>query len=299
MDFGFAGLRPHPGMTDRKYMPSAFDHCAALVRELDRDRYLSALFAPAHLRPGLHALYAFNAEIARVREVAREPMPGEIRLQWWREVLAGERLGEARGHPVAAALTETLLRHKLAREPLAQLIDAHAFDLYQEPMSSLGDLTRYAVQTEGVVFGYACRILGADEQAIGNRVMNAGTAYGIAQALSHLAHHAARRQLYVPLLLLTQHGVDRETVFARQPTDSLSAALATLRARARWYLGLAGGQPAPRAIVPALLPLALVGPTLARMEGSGDPFAVPPLPAWRRQWIVWRAARKPERIFQQ
>ena len=70
-------------------MPSAFDHCAALVRDFDRDRYLAALYAPAHLRPALYALYAFNLEIARVRELAREPMPGEIRLQWWREVCAG------------------------------------------------------------------------------------------------------------------------------------------------------------------------------------------------------------------
>ena len=39
-----------------------------------------------------------------MREPAREPLPGEIRLQWWREVLGGERPGEAGAHPVAAAL---------------------------------------------------------------------------------------------------------------------------------------------------------------------------------------------------
>ena len=66
------------------------------MREADRDRYLASLFAPAGPRDALFALYAFNVEIARVRELAREPMPGEIRLQWWREVLAGERESEAR-----------------------------------------------------------------------------------------------------------------------------------------------------------------------------------------------------------
>jgi 15-cis-phytoene synthase len=278
-------------------MPSAFDHCTALVREFDRDRYLATLFAPAERRAALHALYAFNIEIARVREVAREPMPGEIRLQWWREVLAGERLGEARANPVAAALIEALLRYKLAREPLTQVIDAHAFDLYDEPMQSLGDLTRYAIQSEGVVFGYACRMLGADEQAIGTRVMNAGIAATIASILSRLAWHAARRQLYVPLLTLTQHGVERETVFAGRSTEALSAALAVLRARARWYLGLAEAAPMLPRIVPALLPLALVGPTLARMERTEDPFRFTPLPLWRRQWLLWRAARNPKRIF--
>ncbi len=57
----------------------------------DRDRFLASLFAPAEHRGALHALYAFNVEIARVREVAREPLPGEIRLQWWSEVVDGER----------------------------------------------------------------------------------------------------------------------------------------------------------------------------------------------------------------
>jgi 15-cis-phytoene synthase len=278
-------------------MAADFEHCAALVREFDRDRYLATLYAPAERRVDFYALYAFNLEIVRVRDVAREPMPGEIRLQWWREVLRGERSGEAAAHPVAAALLAMLSRHAFAVQPLLQLIDARAFDLYDEPMASLGDLTRYAVQTEGAVFAIACRILGADEEAIGGRVMNAGVAYGIAQALGNLARHAARRQLYVPLLLLTQHGVDRETIFAGEATEALSAALSVLRARARWYIGLADAAPTPPEVLPALLPMALVGPTLARMEQAGDPFRFAPLPLWRRQWLLWRAARNPPRIF--
>ncbi len=98
-------------------MQTHFEHCAALVREADRDRYLATLFAPAEHRDALYALYAFNVEIARVRELAREPMPGEIRLQWWREALSGEREGEAAAHPVAAALRETLARYGLATRP--------------------------------------------------------------------------------------------------------------------------------------------------------------------------------------
>ncbi len=68
-------------------------YCAALVREADRDRYLATLFAPADRRGALFSLYAFDIEISRIRDVAHEPMPGEIRLQWWREVLEGEARG--------------------------------------------------------------------------------------------------------------------------------------------------------------------------------------------------------------
>jgi phytoene synthase len=43
------------------------------------------LFAPAPRRVLLFALYAFNAEVARIAETVREPMLGAIRLEWWRE----------------------------------------------------------------------------------------------------------------------------------------------------------------------------------------------------------------------
>src|SRR5512142_1300169 len=125
-----------------------FEHCAALVRETDRDRYLATLFAPPDKRDALFALYAFNVEITRVRDVAREPMPGEIRLQWWREVLSGEREGEGAAHPVAAALMESLKRYAVAPDRLSAIVDAHTFDLYDDPLQTLDDLDNYAVMTQ-------------------------------------------------------------------------------------------------------------------------------------------------------
>src|SRR4029078_2483164 len=70
-------------------MPDAFDHCQDLVRSGDKNRFLATLFAPQKYRRALFALYAFTREVARPRERAREPMPGEIRLQWWRDLLGG------------------------------------------------------------------------------------------------------------------------------------------------------------------------------------------------------------------
>ena len=93
------------------------------------------LFAPAENRGALFALYAFNSEIARVRELAREPLPGEIRLQWWSDVLHGERGGEASANPVASALLAAIEQHHIAPVRLIDLIDAHRFDLYDEPMA--------------------------------------------------------------------------------------------------------------------------------------------------------------------
>jgi phytoene synthase len=49
----------------------------------------------------------------------------------------------------------------------------------------------------------------------------------------------------------------------------------------------------PADVLPALLPVVLARPALGRMERrSYQPFAPSELPQWRRQWTLWRAARR-------
>jgi phytoene synthase len=281
-------------------MATNYEHCAALVREADRDRYLATLFAPAEHRDALFALYAFNVEIARVRDLAREPMPGEIRLQWWREVLSGLRGGEAAANPVAAALLETLAHYHLGSERLLALIDARGFDLYDEPMASATDLEIYGIKTQSVLFAMAAEILGSKGATSEMVTLDAGIAYAIASILHGFARHAARRQLYMPLDVLTRLGVNREDIFAGQSSAGLRAALADMRGLARKHLAAAQVKlkDAPPEILPALLPAALVEPALRRMGKKGyDPFKYESAPAWQRQWRLWRAARNPRRIF--
>ena len=276
-----------------------FDYCAALVREADRDRYLATLFAPAEHRDALFSLYAFNVEIARVRDAAREPLPGEIRLQWWREMLAGERDGEAAANPVAAALRETLARYGFVAPPLVELIDARIFDLYDEPMATVDDFELYAIRTQSPIFAMASGILrsgGAPELF----TLDASVAYTIGGILRGFGHHSARRQLYVPLEVLDRHKAMPADIFAERVSSPLLAALAEMRGIARTHLATAQAKlaNAPTEILPAFLPLALVGPQLRRMDSAGyQPFGPQQIAPWRRQWLLWRAARDPRRIF--
>jgi 15-cis-phytoene synthase len=278
-------------------MQGHFEHCAALVRDADRDRYLAALFAPAGRRDALFALYGFNAEISRIRELAREPMPGEIRLQWWREVLLGERTGEAAAHPVAVALLETISRHNLARERLVELIEAHRFDVYDEPMASLAELQAYAVATCGTIYECAARILAGPQMALGDIAGEAGQAETIAHVIERLPHHAARHQLYVPLEILRHYGADPADIHAMHATPELRATLAELRLRARRHLSEIADARIPESARPAFLSLAPLRQWLLAMEGDAyDPFHPPEVPKWRRQWRIWRAAKSLRRI---
>ena len=277
-------------------MDAAYRHCEDVTREADKDRYLATLFAPAERRGALFALYAFNSEIAGVRERAREPMPGEIRLQWWRDVLNGERPFEATANPVAAALLDTLARFELPATLLLDLIEAHAFDLYDDPMPTLAALETYARKTTAVVFEQAARVLGGDQAIVASAADHAGTAYAINGLLRAFARHASRRQLYLPADMLDRHGVRAEDIFAGHATPALRAALAELRNEARGHLAAFEAQlpRLPAATAPAFLPTALVPGYLAPMERADyDPFkTVIDVPQWRRQWALWRAARR-------
>ena len=276
---------------------AAFDHCAALLRAADRDRFLTALFAPPACRPSLHALYAFNVEITRVREAIREPLAGEIRLQWWSDAIAGERAGEARANPIAAALLATIARHGLPIDLVTGLIAAHRFDLYNEPMGTLAEFDDYARATSATLIVLAARILG-DLSSLGEVAFHAGVAHAIAGLLEALPVDTARGRLYVPIEVLDRHGVTREDLAVGQATPQLRAALGEMRRKARGHLAEAARLAAdlPTALLPAVLPIALVRPVLDHMERH-DPFAPGRLAQWRRQWHLWRAARRPARIF--
>jgi phytoene synthase len=276
-------------------MQDAFAYCAALVRAADRDRFIASLFAPAEWRGALHALYAFNVEIARVRDVAHAPLPGEIRLQWWSDVVVGERADEAKANPVASALLATIKQHALSAQTLTDLIEAHRFDLYDDPMATMADLESYARRTSAWLIALAGRILAdADVTAIAEP---AGIAAGIAGVLRAFPAHTARRQLYVPADLLGRHQARLHELYAGRSSAGLIAALAELRDVARRHLAELSRQlfSLPPAAVPAFLPVALVGPTLDRVDRA-DPFAPAEMSPWRRQWSIWRAARNPARI---
>ena len=276
-------------------MQDAFAYCSELVRAADGDRFIAALFAPAERRGALHALYAFNGEVSRVRDVAREALPGEIRLQWWSEVVSGERNEEAHANPVAAALLTTMERHHLATTLLADLIEAHRFDLYDEPMTDIAALEAYATKTSSALFALAAQVVGEGE--IEPVAGPAGIAHAIAGMLRAFPVHAARGRLYVPAALLDRHQVHPRDIFAGRSSAGLRAALAELGNLARHNLIAVQKRitALPPAAIPVLLPLALVRPSLDRLE-RGDPFAPAEIPPWRRQWLIWRAARNPARI---
>jgi phytoene synthase len=274
---------------------ASYESCRALVRAEDRDRYLAALFAPSGKRNHLFALYAFNIEIAHVAERVREPAMGEIRLQWWRDTIEGKAAGDAAGNPVAHALIDTVERCKLSRPLLLELIDAHAFDLYSDPMASMQQLETYLDETSVALMRLALAVLeGSNDIDLGAKF--AGRAFGLAGLLRGFGPHAARGKVFVPPLdVLARHGADYAAALSGEITDNLAAALKEMRERARsdWMLAEPWLAKAENALA-ALLPAALVPGYLKAMERPAyDPFRTRvEIAPWKKPWILWRASRR-------
>lgn len=276
-------------------MTTDFDHAADVVRQFDKPRYLSALLAPEAHRPAIMALYAFGAEIARIRELVSEPLPGEVRLQWWRDLLEGTEHGAAAANPVANALLQTISTYKLPRQGLISMVEARIFDLYNDPMPSLNDLEGYAGETVSSLIQLACLVLNnGEDPGTATAAGHAGVAYGLTGLMRALPWHASRKQMYLPRDVQARHGLDPETVFRGETTPELKAVLREMREHVRHHLGRVrkAAPEVPQACQAAFLPLALVTPFLEKMGTPDfDPLKeTAEISQLRVQWILWRAS---------
>lgn len=269
-------------------------YCLDEVRRLDHDRYLTALFLPAEPRAAALALYAFNLEIARTREIVSEPLLGQIRLQWWRETIDGLFAGTPREHPVVESLGAAIRRYDLPRERLEALIDAREADLDDGPPSDLQALERYAAETSGELSALVMQTLtdaAATSMAAARQVGTAWAIIGLARAVGF---HAQTQRIYIPEDLLSEYEVERRRLFDLKPSEGLNRAIEHMVGRATRLLAEARSVSAdvPSAARRALLLASLADRHIAAIRKAGhDPFAIPAAPAapvLRLAWMAWR-----------
>ncbi|MBL4839118.1 MAG: squalene/phytoene synthase family protein, partial [Kordiimonadaceae bacterium] len=154
-------------------MTKAFDtfdtneYCRDLVKQDDRDRYLVSLFAPAAAQAGIWALFAFNQEVAKIRETVSEPMLGEIRLQWWLDVVQELAAGTVREkQPVIQAMAAAQLPTDVF-PLLEETIAARKSELLGEGTAEIKGLQAYAVGAGGALHVAAAHVQCGDVSETG------------------------------------------------------------------------------------------------------------------------------------
>ncbi|HYU13834.1 MAG TPA: phytoene/squalene synthase family protein [Stellaceae bacterium] len=265
---------------------------AALLRRYDRDRFQTALFAPAERREALLALYAFNYEIARVRETVTEPMLGQIRLQWWREVVAAAFSCEPqRSHLVALPLTAAIRGFGLTRAHFDRLIDTRERDLVDEPPGDLTALEDYAEGTSGPLVQLALEVLGVRRPDAAETAWQVGIGYALAGLLRAMPFHARAGRCFIPEEIADRVGFDPGDYAAWRGTPAIRAAVRDIAEAAFRHLRASRDRRAtiPRSGLAAVLPALVADRFLGRLRRADhDPFA--PGLAAPDGWQSWRLA---------
>jgi phytoene/squalene synthetase len=224
--------------------------CADIVRRADPSRFRATMAVPVAARVRLFPIYAFNVEVARAPWVAKEPIIAEMRLQWWRDVLAEIAVGGAvRRHEVATPLAAVL--DATGARLLDALIEARRADIERAPFADEAALWTYLDATSGNLMRVAARVLGAADEAA---LRPAGLALGLANWLRAIPALEAAGRAPLP---------DGRAQAVRRLAQE---GLAHLRAARAHRAGVS------RAARPALLPLWEAGAVLAR--AARDPAAV-------------------------
>lgn len=274
---------------------NSLSYCAALVRKHDRGRFVTALFADGALREGLLALYAYNHEIARTREVVTETMIGQMRLQFWRDAIRDiYETNTAPEHEVATALHEAVRKHNLQRELLEQMIYAREFDLEDVTPADMKGLEIYARETTAPLFRLGLACLGVTDEAVLAAADEAASAYALTGLLRAVPFHAGQGRCYLPADVMKARGVSQDRLFAGDVDDGLKQVVEKIAAVAEQHLNAAREMcpKPPKAAMAILLNATLAGQYLALLRKCGYNCFDPRMqtgPAFSELRLWWRA----------
>jgi len=244
---------------------------AGLARRHDPDRFLCALFAPPERREALFALIAYNHELARAREAARNPLIALMRLQWWREVVEHAAAGKPpRRHEVAEPLHAAITAGALDPADLIAMADAREAEAEEGGIPTEAAFHAYLRSTAGNFAVAAGRMLGAPLDLLPG-LQEAGAAYGLAGVLRSVPVLARQGRCLLPQDALAAEGLSAEAVIAAPDAEPVRAVASRLAGP-----GLEGARGAarrlrrlPRAAVAAALPIVLARRDLRRLARTG------------------------------
>lgn len=221
---------------------SELTYCGQQVMEQDKDRFRISLFFPPDKRKAMWAVMAFNAEIAKTREVVTETQIGHIRLQWWRDRLEeiyaflDGRLekGAWQDNEVLNDLCTAIKQYDLREEDFKNLTYAREFDLENVPPPSLKGLKNYAEYTTTPLNKLLVQIESREETE--SNLKHISTGYALIGLLRAVPAHARQERIYLPSDLLQKHSVTHGKVLKFDPDNELKEVIREIIEEAKGHL---------------------------------------------------------------
>ena len=212
--------------------------CKDIVQKHDTDRYACSLFAPVKKQEALWALFAFNHEIAKTREIVTETQLGLIRLQWWHEAIEEIFAGrDVRAHQVLQQLSNVIISYDVKKEDLETLLYAREFDLEDVQPETLEGLVNYTDFTNTPLINMTCQICDLSLQEERNKHL--GIAYGLTGLMRGILAHAKQRRCFLSLDMINENKIKLSLLYEGKPQENLKKCIEVVCNEARRNLDIA------------------------------------------------------------
>lgn len=263
----------------------------AVLKQRESLLYFADLLLPEPLRGTAQVLHTFHGELNALAAKSTEPMVGQIRFQWWREVIEGERDSEASSHPLASQVLRGVRSGVFDPQMLTRKIEAHVFDLYHDPMPDFEAFETWCGETRSVLFQQLVATENTVEGAYADACGHAGVALGYADVLAALPANRASGRRFLPTDLLLRNKLAQSDWFATPEMNHVDvvrdAAALGLYHTDKAVAALAQCSKEIRPIFAPLAPLrsAFKGVSKAGRGAFESPFRLSQL---RMQWQLFR-----------
>lgn len=193
---------------------------AADLKMADPDRYLLSLYCPRRVRPLLWALFLFNHEIVRTREMVTNTNLGLIRLQWWRDEIAKIYAGGGGGQiPILSTLAPAIHAGGIPQDWFDTLIYAHEFDLEDVAPATFFGLANYADFTTTPLTKIALKLIGEEEGE--DEIRGISTFCALIQLVRAIPKHLSQRRCFIPEDWLAEKGLSAQRVIDFNHKDDI------------------------------------------------------------------------------
>ena len=190
------------------------------LRKNDNDRFLATLLAPHEKREEIFTIYAFNQELAKVKETTKEEMIGMIRFQWWREAIEEIYSGKPRKHDVVERLSTLIKKYNFDKNLFLQAIDEREKELDKNPFKTEEEFFHYAKISSGNIFRLIAEILGAKNY--NKEVLNSLAQIFVMQGILRASRfNAANGKIFFPENLLIKHNINVDDFLSGQMNENI------------------------------------------------------------------------------
>ncbi|KRY67687.1 NADH dehydrogenase (ubiquinone) complex I, assembly factor 6 [Trichinella pseudospiralis] len=192
-------------------------YCMSLVRQSDFESFLCTSTMPAKYKLAVFSIQAFNVELAGIPARCSSKQSRHGRIEFWKEVVHGIYKGNVPEHPVAVTLASSVLKYKLSKRWLLDLVEARRYWLGAEEYRSLRIMEDYFDRTFSTVLYLILQICNVEQSEAIRAAGHLGKALGLVNSIRSIPHLAAERKILLPLDLLKLHNF---TEFGGQFEDS-------------------------------------------------------------------------------